>query len=106
MIVNNVFSETGSFSGLNHPRLYYIIQDTYRTLGKMGLAIGSSTKTELSCRLPANYELGACPVAENASNDVVNISTGIEMNKKEIYRIVDFLVKHAKISDNTGGFNV
>jgi len=193
-----------AFSSLNHPRLYCIIQDLYRTLGKMGLAIGSSTETELSCRLPADYELGmhpiqrrrllklldglagviarrnhnteiieaglvgagiptvalpsecdpvflrypikvnnkeevlnkakkqniqigdwflspihpnlenmdlagyksgSCPVAENAASKVVNISTDVEMNKKDINRIVEFLVKHAEITDSTRTFN-
>lgn len=45
-----------AFSALNHPRLYWIIQGIYRTLGKMGLAIGSSTATELSCQLPTDYQ--------------------------------------------------
>jgi perosamine synthetase len=193
-----------AFSSLNHPRLYCIIQDIYRALGKMGLAIGSSTGTELSCQLPADYELGmhpiqrrrllklldgltgviaqrnqnteiieaslvkagiptvvlpigcdpvflrypikvnnkeevlnkakkqniqigdwflspihpnlenmglagyisgSCPVAENAARKVINISTDVEMNKKEINRIVEFLVKHAEITVSARAFN-
>ena len=46
------------FSMLNHPRLFWIIQGIYRTMGKLGLAIGSSTSGELSCQLPADYQKG------------------------------------------------
>ncbi len=38
-----------------HPRLFWMIQGLYRTLGNLGLAIGSSTAMELSCEEPGNY---------------------------------------------------
>jgi perosamine synthetase len=46
------------YSLLNHPHLFWIIQGIYRTLGKLGLAIGSSTSGELSCELPDDYKKG------------------------------------------------
>ena len=54
-----------AFSLLNHPRLFWLIQGTYRTLGKLGLAIGSSTSGELSCELPADYRKGMHPLQEH-----------------------------------------
>jgi len=45
-----------AFSLLNHPRLFWVIQGLYRTLGRMGLAIGSSTGDELSCERPVDYQ--------------------------------------------------
>jgi dTDP-4-amino-4,6-dideoxygalactose transaminase len=37
------------------PRLFWVIQGLYRQLGSHGLAIGSSTATELSCKEPPNF---------------------------------------------------
>jgi perosamine synthetase len=45
-----------AFSILNQPRLYWLIQSLYRKLGELGLAIGSSSGTELACELPPDYE--------------------------------------------------
>ncbi len=53
-----------AFSLLNHPRLFWIIQGIYRTLGNLGLAIGSSTSGELSCELPVDYMKGMHPLQQ------------------------------------------
>jgi len=53
----------------------------------------------------AGYISGSCPVAENAARKVINISTDVEMNKKEINRIIEFLVKHAEITEGARAFN-
>lgn len=50
------------FNMLNTPRLFWVIQGIYRTMGKLGLAIGSSTSGELSCELPADYQKGMHPL--------------------------------------------
>ncbi len=51
-----------AFSLLNHPRLFWIIQGIYRTMGSLGLAIGSSTSGELSCELPVDYQKSMHPL--------------------------------------------
>ncbi len=45
-----------AFSLLNHPRLFWSLQRLYRTLGRLGLAISSSTGDELACELPEDYQ--------------------------------------------------
>jgi perosamine synthetase len=53
-----------AFSTLNHPRLFWIIQGIYRTLGKVGLAIGSSSGAELNCELPTKYQKTMHPLQQ------------------------------------------
>jgi len=53
-----------AFNLLNKPRLFWIIQGLYRTLGKFGLAIGSSSSSELSCELPDDYQKGMHPLQQ------------------------------------------
>mgnify|MGYP002631733735 CR=1 FL=1 len=40
---------------LYRPRLFWQIQAAYRSLGRLGLAIGSSSGVELDCRIPSDY---------------------------------------------------
>ncbi len=49
------------FQVLNRPRLYWLIQNIYRKLGTLGLAIGSSSGDELACELPPDYAKGMHP---------------------------------------------
>lgn len=44
-----------AFKVVDHPRLFWFIRGLYRKLGDLGLAIGSSTPTELACKEPAGY---------------------------------------------------
>ena len=53
-----------AFSVLNQPRLFWAIQGLYRTLGKLGLAIGSSSGAELACELPVDYQKAMHPTQE------------------------------------------
>jgi perosamine synthetase len=53
-----------AFSALNHPSLFWIIQGIYRNLGKLGLAIGSSSSSELECKLPSDYQRCMHPLQE------------------------------------------
>ena len=53
-----------AYSLLIRPQLYFVIQGIYRTLGKLGLAIGSSTGAELACKLPSDYQKGMHPLQE------------------------------------------
>ena len=61
-----------AFSLLNHPRLFWGIQGLYRGLGRMGLAIGSSTGDELSCRLPTDYQRRMHPLQERRLNRLLD----------------------------------
>lgn len=61
-----------AFSLLNHPRLFWGIQGLYRNLGRMGLAIGSSSGDELSCRLPAEYQQRMHPLQERRLTRLLN----------------------------------
>ena len=51
---------------LYRPRLFWLLQGTYRTLGRLGLAIGSSTGAELDCRMPPDYRKRMGPLQEGA----------------------------------------
>ena len=53
-----------AFSVMDRPRLFWIIQGIYRTLGKLGIAIGSSSTTELQCKLPTDYQKSMHPLQE------------------------------------------
>ncbi len=53
-----------AFRLLDHPRLFWGVQGLYRNLGRLGLAIGSSTAAELSCDLPADYRRRMHPLQE------------------------------------------
>lgn len=45
-----------AYSMVSKPSLFWFARDTYRTLSKLGIAIGSSSKDELECRMPDGYE--------------------------------------------------
>jgi dTDP-4-amino-4,6-dideoxygalactose transaminase len=44
-----------AYRAVYRPQLAWAVQGLYRGLGRAGLVIGSSTGTELDCRLPADY---------------------------------------------------
>lgn len=44
-----------AYRAVYRPRLFWAVQGLYRLLGRLGLAIGSSTGTELDCREPRDY---------------------------------------------------
>ena len=44
-----------AYRALYRPRLFWALQGVYRTLGRAGLVIGSSTGAELDCRMPGDY---------------------------------------------------
>ncbi len=43
------------YRAVYQPRLFWAVQGLYRALGRLGLAIGSSTGAELDCREPRDY---------------------------------------------------
>lgn len=49
---------------LYRPRSFWTLQGLYRALGRLGLAIGSSTGAELDCRMPAGYRRRMSPWQE------------------------------------------
>ena len=53
-----------AFNLLVRPRLYFMIQNLYRALGKLGIVIGSSTTEELACALPSNFQKGMHPLQQ------------------------------------------
>jgi len=44
-----------AYRAVYRPRLFWAVQGLYRLLGRLGLAIGSSTGAELDCREPRDY---------------------------------------------------
>ncbi len=50
-----LFAQYLAYRALYRPRLFWLLQGTYRLLGRVGLVIGSSTSAELDCRQPADY---------------------------------------------------
>lgn len=53
-----------AYRALYRPRLFWALQGLYRALGRAGLVIGSSTGTELDCRMPGDYRRRMGPVQE------------------------------------------
>jgi len=43
------------------------------------------------------YRSGECPVAEQVANQVVNLPTHLQVDEQEVERILEFVVKHAKL---------
>jgi len=68
---------------LNRPQLFWFIQSAYRTLGAMGLAIGSSTAAELNCELPADYQKGMHPIQRRRLERLLaNAATTIAIRRR------------------------
>lgn len=53
-----------AYRALYRPRLFWGLQGLYRTLGRLGLVIGSSTGAELDCRMPDDYRRRMGPLQE------------------------------------------
>jgi perosamine synthetase len=53
-----------AYRALYRPRLFWALQGLYRTLGRAGLVIGSSTGAELDCRIPGDYRRRMGPLQE------------------------------------------
>lgn len=71
-----------AFNLLNHPRLFWIIQGIYRTLGNLGLAIGSSTSAELNCELPVDYKKGMHSIQQRRlANLLTHMTRSIEKRR-------------------------
>jgi len=71
-----------AYAALNRPQLFWFIQGIYRTLGSLGLAIGSSTSGELSCELPVDYQKRMHPIQERRLRRLLdNMDTTIAIRR-------------------------
>lgn len=72
-----------AYAALNRPQLFWFIQGIYRTLGSLGLAIGSSTSGELSCELPVDYQKRMHPIQERRLRRLLdNMNTTIAIRRR------------------------
>ncbi|PID78979.1 hypothetical protein CSB20_12490 [bacterium DOLZORAL124_64_63] len=84
-----------AYNALSSPRLYWLIQSLYRTLGAMGLAIGSSSLEELACALPQDYQLGMHRLQSRRLRQLLNnLDHHIEIRRRNKSIIEQELVRH------------
>jgi len=76
-----------------HPRMFWILQGLYRKMGAMGLAIGSSTASELCCEEPGDYMKSMGKIQERQLEKLLrNIGQTI-VRRKEQKTLVDALLQ-------------
>ena len=77
-----------AFSFLNHPRLFWSIQGLYRALGKLGLAIGSSSTAELECKLPLDYQKLMHPLQERRLQGLLRNRARLQEKRVQNSRLI------------------
>ncbi|MCP4572456.1 MAG: hypothetical protein GY838_08920 [bacterium] len=77
------------------PRLFWAVQGLYRQLGRLGLAIGSSTGAELDCREPRDYRKRMGARQAGRLQHLLAAADGVIARRRKNVRIIETeLLKH------------